>query len=89
MKASKMFHLLQGHSMKIKTTSAFQVNFYKAGTNSWIFRLDKPHTGAMYNHININPKYSGLVKDPHFYLPPGSLHVSSTLLSFHAIHLNT
>lgn len=78
MKGSKVFYLLQGQYLNVKTTAAFQVNVYLAGTNKWLFRLDKPHPNALFNHFNINPScYKQLKKDPHFHLPPGSRHVSS------------
>jgi hypothetical protein len=37
-----------------------------------LFRFDRAHAGAEYNHLNVNPKFSG-VKDPHYKLPPGSI----------------
>ncbi|XP_063922842.1 uncharacterized protein C13G5.2-like isoform X2 [Zophobas morio] len=43
------------------------------GKKNWVIRFDKPHLGKVpYDHININPKISG-IKDPHIPLPPGGL----------------
>lgn len=39
---------------------------------NWVVRLDSPHKGANFNHVNINPDFSG-IKDPHLKLPPGGL----------------
>lgn len=71
-----VFDLLQGHKYKTKITCIGQVNVLEKATKNWVFRLDRPHKGAEYIHININPKPAGLRRDPHFRLPPGSLHVS-------------
>ena len=47
-----------------------------APRTGWLFRIDNPHAvGATTNHININPKLTGLVKDPHIPLPPGAVTV--------------
>jgi hypothetical protein len=40
-----------------------------------LLRLDRPHKGANYNHININHRISGK-RDPHLRLPTGALLVS-------------
>jgi hypothetical protein len=45
-----------------------------------LLRLDRAHKGANFNHININPRISG-VPDPHIKLPPGGLQVSATYMS--------
>jgi hypothetical protein len=47
----------------------------------WILRLDKPHAGAEFNHININPHISGKV-DPHLKLPPGGLAAGEGMAKF-------
>lgn len=43
-----------------------------------VFRTDVAHAGANYNHLNINPKISG-IKDPHLPIPPGGLVASETV----------
>jgi hypothetical protein len=40
------------------------MNQGRPGKGDWIFRIDKPHKGADYPHINTNKTYTG-VKDPH------------------------
>lgn len=35
-----------------------------AATKKWAIRVDKPHAGAAYNHINVHKALSGM-KDPH------------------------
>lgn len=76
LKGNQMFNSILGNKYLMKITNAGQVNILDKATKNWVFRLDRPHKGADYIHININPKYSGLRRDPHFPLPPGSLHVS-------------
>jgi hypothetical protein len=44
------------------------------GTDNAIIRFDRPHKNVDFNHININPKFSGK-PDPHLKLPPGGLSV--------------
>jgi hypothetical protein len=44
------------------------------GKNGWVFRFDRPHSGADFNHLNINPKFTG-VADPHIPLPGGAVPV--------------
>jgi hypothetical protein len=76
-KGGKMFYYLEGQYLKIKTTPALKILVSDARINYKIlFRLDHPHPGAQFNHFNINPKVYNLAKDPHFWLPPGSRHVS-------------
>jgi hypothetical protein len=41
-----------------------------------VFRFDRAHAGAEFNHLNVNPKFSG-VKDPHLKLPPGFIQLGS------------
>lgn len=56
---------------------------------NWVVRLDTPHKGAKFNHININAdlvnagKAAGKNKfvDPHLPLPPGGIEVSETFVS--------
>lgn len=45
-----------------------------------VFRLDKAHRGAEFNHVNINPSISKLPNDPHVPLPRGTLTVSFSYL---------
>lgn len=75
-KGANMFNYLQGNNLIMKITQSNQVNILDKATKNWIFRLDKPHKGYNYNHLNINTKFSGLRRDPHLALPPGSLQVS-------------
>ena len=44
--------------------------------NSWLLRVDGPHKGAEFHHLNINPELTG-VPDPHLWLPTGSAQVGS------------
>ncbi|KAI1715140.1 hypothetical protein Ddc_11172 [Ditylenchus destructor] len=39
---------------------------------TWAVRVDKPHVGHQYNHINVNKAVSGL-KDPHTPIPNAAL----------------
>lgn len=72
-KAGKAFNLIQGNNLKAKITANGRVIVGYKNAKSAIFRLDIAHPGADFNHININPKFSGLAKDPHLALPPGGL----------------
>ena len=73
-----MFNLFKGKDVitKIKGTGKVHI-IDKAIAKIPIARFDTPHPqfGMNYNHININPKFSGLAKDPHLKLPPGGLQV--------------
>jgi hypothetical protein len=48
------------------------------GWTGWVLRLDKPHKGVNYDHININRIYTHK-PDPHTKLPPGVIPVFGTL----------
>ncbi|XP_065353199.1 uncharacterized protein C13G5.2-like [Cloeon dipterum] len=37
-------------------------------SGEWLFRLDRPHKGCDFHHLNINSKQTGL-QDPHIYVP--------------------
>lgn len=80
-KGGKAYNLHQGKNYKIRfnTSPNCKVNIIdttaRAGKGDWIIRLDTPHQGAQYNHINLNPKISGIKPDPHIPLPPGTLAV--------------
>lgn len=76
LKGAKLFNSLQGNKIIMKITQAGQVNILDKATKDWIVRLDKAHKGYNYNHLNIRTKFSGLKRDPHLRLPPGSLQVS-------------
>lgn len=76
-KAGKAFSVTQGSLLKTKITNNGKVIVGYKSEKSAIFRFDKAHRGAEFNHVNINPKFSGLKKDPHLPLPPGGLAVSS------------
>lgn len=84
-KGTKAYNLHQGKNYKIRfnTSSACKVNVLdvtaRAGKGDWIVRLDTPHKGAQFNHINLNPKYSGISPDPHIPLPTGALSVNHFL----------
>jgi hypothetical protein len=51
------------------------------GTNNAIIRFDRPHKNVYFNHININPRFSGK-PDPHLKLPPGGLSAAETTAKF-------
>lgn len=76
-KGTNMFNALQGNKLIMKITNAGQVNILDKATRDWIVRLDKAHKGYEYTHLNIRTKFSGLKRDPHLKLPPGSLYVSN------------
>lgn len=76
-KSGKVFSIAQGNNLKVKITNSGKVLVGYKSAKSSIFRLDRAHPGADFNHININPKFSGLRKDPHVPLPPGGLAVRS------------
>lgn len=77
-KGSKAYHTLHGSNYKVVLNSSrnCKVSVIDKATNTWVFRLDKAHPGAEFNHININTKFSKLPHDPHIPLPPGGLTVS-------------
>ena len=78
-KGNKAFHSVKGKDLKCVINSpkkSCQVSVIDKTSRSWLFRLDKPHAGANYNHLNINPTVTG-VPDPHIKLPHGTLTVSN------------
>src|SRR6218665_304179 len=81
-KGSKAFQVLNGFNYEIVIKSSGKVNIIDKAAGAPVFRLDKAHAGANYNHININPKISKLPNDPHIPLPPGGLTVSLGLLEY-------
>lgn len=77
-RGTKAFEAVKGYKYKFKFQNSGKLSIIDAtmkGRNNWVFRLDKPHRGIDTNHININPKFSGIA-DPHIPLPNGSLAVS-------------
>ena len=50
-----------------------------APRTGWLLRIDKAHAGVNSNHINLNPKLTGLAEDPHIRLPPGATVVSTII----------
>ncbi|CAG2172102.1 unnamed protein product [Oppiella nova] len=61
------------YAIQFNTSRSCLVTIRDTITGTWVIRLDRAHaTGATYNHININPKLTGL-SDPHICLPPGML----------------
>lgn len=75
-KGSQIFKVLEGNKLITKITSTGKLHVLDKATKTWIFRLDRPHKGANFNHININKKFSGHRSDPHTPLPVGTLQVS-------------
>jgi hypothetical protein len=95
-KGNKLYHIKQGKNYKIlyNASTANKVNVIdkmamsaKAAAKGtvpkgdWVLRLDTPHAGAPYNHININPHISGR-PDPHLKLPPGGLAAGEGMAKF-------
>jgi hypothetical protein len=79
---TKMYDAAVGHKYGIafdtsKSTAVEITNtaVKKSSRLRSILRLDRPHGKTKYNHININPHYTG-VPDPHYRLPTGSIVVS-------------
>lgn len=81
-KGNKMYAATTGVNYKIiiKTKSSAACKVVVAQTTAAIkyrpvIRLDAAHRNVPFNHINVNPKVSG-VPDPHIKLPPGGLTVT-------------
>lgn len=74
-KGSKMFNQVQGQFHRVKLSNSGQVIVSKLGSRAAVFRVDRAHAGVPFNHLNINTKFSGLAKDPHLYIPPGTRQV--------------
>jgi hypothetical protein len=75
-----------GHAYKIKLNPSKScaisvIDKAVKGKNNWIIRFDGPHKNVGFNHININPKISG-VTDPHLPLPPGGLSAAKGTAKF-------
>jgi len=81
LKAIKCCLIQAGNNWKIifDSSTNCKVNLIKGG--QWILRLDGPHRGANFDHININPDYWG-IPDPHTALPPGGLRAGVTFAKF-------
>lgn len=74
----------KGYKIKLPVKGANVVNIIDKNAGrvvngvhkgEWILRVDGPHRGATYNHININEAVSG-IKDPHLPISQGTLEVS-------------
>lgn len=91
-KGTKAFKAIKGYKYKFKFPKSGVLNIIdttlksaKGRKNVSVIRFDRPHPklGINTNHININPKVSG-IKDPHIPLPSGSLAVRyETKLTIH------
>ncbi|XP_012261124.2 uncharacterized protein C13G5.2-like [Athalia rosae] len=64
------------------------VNIFKASSKpgttkwNWMVRLDTPHKGANFHHMNINPKLAGIRRDPHIPIPANSVKVAVKTAKF-------
>ena len=80
MKGQTSYYIKQGskYATKFNSSKSCAISVLDTsikGKKNWVIRFDKPHLGKVpYDHININPKISG-IKDPHIPLPPGGLAV--------------
>jgi hypothetical protein len=71
------FELLSGKFLSKSTTFGIRdTAFAGSAKKSWVIRVDNPHGGVSYNHLNINPKITG-VPDPHVPLPAGSASIGN------------
>jgi hypothetical protein len=71
------FELLSGKFLSSSTTFGIRdTAFAGSAKKSWVIRVDHPHPGADFHHLNINPKISG-VPDPHVPLPAGSASIGN------------
>jgi len=50
-------------------------------TVGWVFRIDRPHRGATYDHINYNTFFTGQ-PDPHDRLPYGVVPTLGAISTF-------
>lgn len=62
------FQLLSGKFLSKSTVFGIRDTVY--GWTGWVFRFDRPHIGAEFDHLNINPRLTHQ-RDPHIKLPPG------------------
>jgi hypothetical protein len=84
--AKSIFSSMEGkkYNISFNTSTSTAVAFTQNAVNKrssmhWLLRLDRPHKGANYNHVNINHRITGR-PDPHLKLPPGTLEVSGFLV---------
>lgn len=61
----------------IRDLSAGRVNAAGNAVGDWLVRLDSPHKGTNFPHINLNPNLTG-VSDPHLKISPGMLRSAGT-----------
>jgi hypothetical protein len=62
----------------LSSSTVFGIRDTLYGWTGWVLRLDRPHKGANYDHININRIYTHK-PDPHTKLPPGTIPVFGAL----------
>ncbi|CAJ0579767.1 unnamed protein product, partial [Mesorhabditis spiculigera] len=63
-------------------SSALQIFDKKShyGDELAVMRFDHPHLDHHeYAHINLEPRYAGRERDPHYWLPPGSAYLAALL----------
>lgn len=62
----------------LSSSTVFGILDTKNGSTGWVLRIDRPHKGVNFNHLNINPVYTHK-PDPHLKLLPGVVPVFGTL----------
>lgn len=78
MKIHMVYRLSEGFKYTIKIRDASKscvVSVIDKTQNRWIARVDMAHKNVPYKHININPKYAKIAKDPHIKIPSVGMQV--------------
>lgn len=63
------YELMSGKFLSKSTVFGIRDTLH--GWTGWVFRVDKPHKGADFEHVNFNWIYTRK-RDPHYKLPAGT-----------------
>lgn len=78
MKTHMVYRVMEGAKYTIKVAekpTSCVVSVVDKVQKRWVARVDLAHKNFPHKHININPKYAHIAKDPHIKIPSVAVQV--------------